>query len=44
MKKDDNMLLMESVVFLAVELYQKLYDADIEGVSDDAHTLSLIHI
>lgn len=38
MKKDDNMLLMESVVFLAVELYQKLYDADIEGVSDDAHT------
>lgn len=38
MKKDKNMLLMESVVFLAVEIYKDLYDADIEGVSDDANT------
>ena len=36
MNSNNTQLLQESIVFLAVELYQKLYDGDIEGVSDDA--------
>lgn len=40
MKKNTENLLLESVVFLAAELYNDLYNADIEGVSEDAHSTS----